>query len=66
MQILIIHSSLVRTRALHFSRVEMATALTALTALIIVLSLLSGMIYHFIFLKAARERWPVVSHLVNL
>lgn len=27
--------------------------------------LLSGAVYHFIFLKAARERWPVVSQVVS-
>ncbi|MDZ7814057.1 MAG: hypothetical protein U5L74_13540 [Ideonella sp.] len=28
--------------------------------------LLSGTVYHFVFLKAAREGWPVVSQLVKL
>ena len=28
--------------------------------------LISGPVYHFIFLKAAREGWPVVSQLVKL
>ena len=62
MQILITHSSLARTRVLHFNRFQM---LLSLAALMIVLSLLSGLTYHFIFLKAAREGWPVVSHLVK-
>jgi hypothetical protein len=29
----------------------------------ILLLMLSGTVYHFVFLKAAREGWPVVSHL---
>jgi murein DD-endopeptidase MepM/ murein hydrolase activator NlpD len=31
-----------------------------------VLTLLSGTVYHFVFLKAAREGWPVVSQIVRL
>lgn len=62
MQILITHSSLARSRVLQFNRIQM---IAALSVLIIVLSLLSGTVYHFVFLKAAREGWPVVSHLVR-
>lgn len=62
MQILITHSSMARSRVLHFNRLQMAAGLAVLT---IVLSLLSGTVYHFVFLKAAREGWPVVSHLVK-
>lgn len=62
MQILITHSSLARSRVLHFNRLQMVAALAVL---MIVLSLLSGTVYHFVFLKAAREGWPVVSHLVK-
>ena len=63
MQILITHSSVVRTRVLHFSRLQM---LAALLALVVVLTLMSGIVYHFVFLKAAREGWPVVSQIVKL
>lgn len=63
MQVLITHGSLARTRVLHFNRWQL---LGALFGLIVVLTLLSGTIYHFIFLKAAREGWPVVSHVVKL
>jgi hypothetical protein len=31
-----------------------------------VLLMLSGTVYHFVFLKAAREGWPVVSQIVRL
>jgi murein DD-endopeptidase MepM/ murein hydrolase activator NlpD len=63
MQILITHGSLARTRALHFNRWQLASALIALMA---VLTLISGAVYHFIFVKAAREGWPVVSQIVQL
>jgi murein DD-endopeptidase MepM/ murein hydrolase activator NlpD len=63
MQILITHGTLARTRVLHFNRWQLAGALAGL---ILVLTLLSGTVYHFVFLKAAREGWPVVSQLVRL
>jgi murein DD-endopeptidase MepM/ murein hydrolase activator NlpD len=62
MQILITHGSLARTRALHFNRWQLGAALAGL---ILVLMLLSGTIYSFVFLKAAREGWPVLSQLVR-
>ena len=63
MQILITHGSLARTRVLRFNRWQLGAALFWL---IVVLMLLSGTIYNFVFLKAAREGWPVVSQLVRL
>jgi murein DD-endopeptidase MepM/ murein hydrolase activator NlpD len=63
MQILITHGSLARTRVLRFNRWQLAGALAAL---IVALAALSGTVYHFIFLKAAREGWPVVSQIVRL
>jgi len=63
MQIMITHGSLARTRVLHFNRLQLAGMLAAL---VVVLTLLSGTVYHFIFLKAAREGWPVVSQIVKL
>lgn len=63
MQILITDSSLVRSRALHFRRWQIALAALLLTG---VLMAISGLVYHFIFLTAAREGWPVVSQLVKL
>jgi len=62
MQILITHSSMARSRALQFNRLQM---IAGLAALIVALSLLSGTVYHFVFLKAAREGWPLVSQLVK-
>lgn len=63
MQILITHGSLARTRVLRFNRWQLGAALLALTVL---LTLLSGTVYNFVFLKAAREGWPIVSQLVKL
>lgn len=63
MQVLITHGSLARTRVLQFQRWQILLAVLALASL---LMLLSGAIYHFVFLKAAREGWPVVSPLVRL
>lgn len=62
MQIMITHGSLARTRVLHFSRARVALAAAALVA---VLVMLSGTVYHFVFLKAARDGWPLVSQLVR-
>ncbi len=63
MQILITHSSLAQSRALHFNRWQLSAALAVLA---LVLMLLSGAIYHLVFAKAAREGWPIVSQIVSL
>ena len=63
MQVLITHGRLARTRVMQFSALQIV--LSAL-ALAFVLMMLSGAIYHFVFLKAAREGWPVVSQIVRL
>jgi murein DD-endopeptidase MepM/ murein hydrolase activator NlpD len=62
MQVLITHGSMARTRVLHFSRWQVvATALLTAAALM----LASGAVYHFVFLKAARDGWPLVSQIVR-
>jgi Peptidase family M23 len=63
MQIMITHGSLATTRVLHLNRIQIGLAVAALA---LVLMLFSGLIYHFVFLKAAREGWPVVSSIVRL
>src|SRR5688500_15110658 len=63
MQILITDSSLVRTRALHIKRWQFALGGLLLAG---VLMMVSGAIYHFVFLTAAREGWPVMGQLVKL
>ena len=63
MQIMITHGSLATTRVLHLNRFQLGLALAAL---VLVLTLVSGLVYHFVFLKAAREGWPVVSSFMRL
>ncbi len=63
MQILITHGTLARTRVLHFNRWQIGAMLVSLVA---ALTLLSGTVYHFVFLKAVQEGWPVVSQIVRL
>lgn len=62
MQIIITHGSMARTRVLLFSRLQLAALGLALAGLLV---LLSGTVYHFVFLKAVRDGWPVVSQLVR-
>ncbi len=63
MQIMITSGSTARTRVLNFNQAQLALAFTAL---VVGLMLVSGLVYHFVFLTAAREGWPVVSQLVKL
>lgn len=63
MQIMITHGSMARTRVLRFSRLELAS-LAALLAFLLVI--FSGAVYHWLFLKATREGWPIVSTVVRL
>lgn len=63
MQVLITHGRLAKTRVLQLSPLKMALA-AALMALGLMLA--SGAIYHWIFLKAAEQGWPVVSQIVKL
>lgn len=63
MQIMITHGRMARVRILQLGRLQLTLLASALLALML---LLSGAIYHFVFLTAAREGWPVVSQLVRL
>lgn len=63
MQILITHGTMVRSRVLHLSRWHIVLAIIVASCL---LMLFSGAVYHFVFLKAAREGWPLVSPIVRL
>lgn len=62
MQIMVTHGSMARTRVLQFSPWQLGFMLAALAGALV---LLSGMVYHFVFLKAVHEGWPVVSSLVR-
>ena len=63
MQVLITHGSMARTRVLQLNPWKIGLAVAAAT---LALVMLSGTVYHFVFLKAAREGWPVVSQIVSL
>ena len=63
MQIMITHGGMSRTRVMHISPAQM---FLSACFLVVAILLTSGAIYHYFFLKAAREGWPVVSQLVKL
>ncbi|HEY1393178.1 MAG TPA: M23 family metallopeptidase [Methylibium sp.] len=63
MQVIITHGTFARSRVLQFSRLQLILVAMLLSFLLV---LLSGAIYHFIFLKAAREGWPVVGQVLRL
>lgn len=62
MQIMITHDVSARVRVLQLSRIQL---LLLTMGLVFALMLMSGAIYHWFFLKAAREGWPVVSSVVK-
>lgn len=62
MQIMITHDVSARVRVLQFSRWQLVLLALGLAFL---LMLSSGAVYHWFFLKAAREGWPVVSAVVK-
>ena len=62
MQILITHSGVSKTQVLHFNRWQLAAlVLLVVTAIM----LFSGAIYSLVFLKAAREGWPIIGPAVR-
>ena len=62
MQILVTHGALARTRVVHVRPWQIVLASVGLG---LSLLLVSGAAYHYLFLQAAREGWPVVSQLVR-
>jgi murein DD-endopeptidase MepM/ murein hydrolase activator NlpD len=63
MQMLITDSGRSPSRVLQFSALQLGAILSGL---VIALMLMSAAAYHFVFLAAARDGWPVVSELVKL
>ena len=63
MQFIITDAGLARSRAIHFNGTKLVLATLAAS---LVLMLLAAAMYHWVFLKGARERWPVVGTLVRL
>ena len=62
MQVLITHGRMARARVMQFGALQL---LLAAATLVLGLMALSGAIYHFVFLKAVQEGWPVVGPLVQ-
>lgn len=63
MQVIITDAWLAKSRAIHLSGWQlMAAALTASLGLMLV----AAGLYHWVFLKGAREGWPVIGSVVRL
>jgi murein DD-endopeptidase MepM/ murein hydrolase activator NlpD len=60
---IITDASVAKSRVLHLSGVQLGAALTALALAVI---LCAAGLYHWVFLKGAREGWPVIGSLVKL
>ncbi|MDB5957170.1 M23 family metallopeptidase [Ramlibacter sp.] len=63
MQFIITDAGLARTRAIHLSGTRMLLAMMTLSLLLMAMA--AGL-YHWVFLKGAREGWPVIGSLVRL
>ncbi len=62
MHFIITDARMARSRAIHLSGTRLVAALVSLS---LVLMLMAAGLYHWVFLKGARERWPVVGTLVR-
>jgi murein DD-endopeptidase MepM/ murein hydrolase activator NlpD len=63
MQLIITDAWLAKSRALHFTGLQLALIFVVL-AFALMLSSLG--LYHWVFLKGAREGWPIIGSLVRL
>ena len=63
MQLIITDAWLVKTRALHLSGTKLLLSLLTVS---FGLMLVAAGMYHWVFLKGAREGWPIVGTLVRL
>lgn len=63
MQILITHAGTGRTRSLALRTWQLAGLAVAAFATLLVLT---GLVYHFVFVQAAREGWPILSPMMRL
>jgi len=59
---IITDARLAKSRAIHLSGTKLVLAMLTLS---LVLMLMAAGLYHWVFLKGARERWPVVGTLVR-
>ena len=63
MQLIIMDSRLTRSRTLQLTGGRLVAAALAAS---LVLMCVAALLYHLVFLKGAREGWPVVGSLVRL
>jgi len=63
MQLIITDARLSRSRSIQLSGMRLASVVVGLS---LCLMLVSAGLYHWVFLKGAREGWPVISTLVRL
>jgi hypothetical protein len=63
MQVIITDTRLARTRAVHLSATQILIGFV-LAALVLMLTALG--LYHWVFLKGAREGWPIIGAVVKL
>ena len=63
MQLIITDAWLAKTRAVQLSGRRLLAAFVLLSA---VISIVAAGIYHWVFLKGAREGWPVIGSFVRL
>ena len=63
MQLIITDARLARSRSVQLSGLRLGAVVLALS---ICMMLVSAGLYHWVFLKGAREGWPVISTLVRL
>ena len=63
MQLIITDAWLAKSHAIHLSGTKLVLAVLALSLALMLVSL--GM-YHWVFLKGAREGWPIIGSLVRL
>ena len=63
MQLIITDAWLAKSRAIHLSGRRLAFALAVLS---LALTIIAAGLYHWVFLKGAREGWPVVGSFVRL
>src|SRR3990167_841329 len=63
MQVIITDAWMAKSRAFHLSGAKLLLSLLALS---MALMLVSAGLYHWVFLKGAREGWPIIGSLVRL
>ena len=63
MHFIITDASLARSRAVHLSGLQLVGAVLALS---LVLMLSAAGLYHWVFVKGAREGWPIVGSVLRL